>query len=166
MAFRTRGRIVAAALLTAVLSTGALPAQAAAPFDLVFPAGQACSFELGLNIAPSGHTIYREFKGADGRVRTIDAGKGHALTFTNVSTGASVSTRSDLYATTTTRHADGSSTVVSIGHNLIILFPTDIPAGPSTKIYIGAVTYTSTAEGVFTITGSWGKTRDICAELD
>ena len=65
----------------------------------------------------------------------------------------------------TTLDPDGSSTTRSTGHNVLILFPTDVPAGPSTTLYVGQVTYEVDAEGIFTITGSSGRTRDLCDEL-
>ena len=169
MSVPTRHRLGAATFLAAALAAIAIPvpAHAALDFDLVLPAGLACDFDLGLNITPGEHTVTKEFTDADGNpVRTLTAGRGSALTFTNVSTGAAVSLESNGSVSTTTFHADEISTVQSTGHNVIILFPTDVPAGPTTTLYVGRVTYNATADGVFTIIGSSGQTRDICAELD
>jgi hypothetical protein len=165
MPFLTRGRIVSAALVTAVLSAIALPAQAADP--LTFPAGTACSFELEVKIGSSDNRVDRTFTDADGNVvRMLAAGRGTPLTFRNVSTGAELTLRANGSVMRTTPNADGTSTVVSTGHNVIILFPTDSPAGPSTTLYTGRVTYLQTPEFVFTLIGSSGDTVDICAELE
>ena len=124
----------------------------------------ACDFELEVS-GTGGPTVTKEFTDGDGNlVRTLTAGRGTALTFRNVSTDATVSLKSNGSVTSTTIHADGSSTVQSTGHNVLILFPSDIPAGPTTTLYIGRVTY-EVEGGVFSITGSSGQTRDICAEL-
>jgi hypothetical protein len=161
-----RRRLRAAAVLAATLAVLAIPAPAhAAPdFVLVFPAGVACDFELEVS-GTGGSTVTKEFEDNDGTlVRTLAAGRGAALTFRNVSTDAAVSLQSNGSVTQTTVHADGSMTAQSTGHTVLILFPTDIPAGPTTTLYIGRVTY-DVADGVFSITGSSGQTRDICAEL-
>jgi hypothetical protein len=42
----------------------------------------------------------------------------------------------------TTFNADGTRTVQATGNNVVILFPTDTPAGPSTKLYTGRIVYT------------------------
>jgi len=57
------------------------------------------------------------------------------------------------------------STVQLSGHNVLILFPSDIPAGPTTIQYIGHVEYTVDAQGVFTVTKTTGRQVDICAAL-
>ena len=53
------------------------------------------------------------------------------------------------------------------GHNVIILFPTDFPAGPSTIQYVGRVLYTVSADGTntFTLRQVSGTRSDICAAL-
>jgi hypothetical protein len=45
------------------------------------------------------------------------------------------------------------------------MFPTDIPAGPSTTLYVGQLVYTVDPAGVFTVESSRGNSTDICAEL-
>jgi len=165
MPIRTRGRCAAAALLTAVLSAAALPAQAAPPET--FPAGLACSFELEMGVTPGEHIVTREFTDADGNVvRMLQAGKGDALTFTNLETGAEASSRSNGFAIHTTFNADGSVTITMTGHTLLIMFPSDVPAGPTTTLYTGRVTFDIGTDGVFTLQQSSGRTRDICAELE
>jgi hypothetical protein len=61
---------------------------------------------------------------------------------------------------------DGAQTVTGTGHNGLILFPTDIPAGPTTTQYIGRIVYTvNPTTGVFTLLSTTGQETDICAEL-
>ena len=110
----------------------------------------------------------REFTDRSGNVvRTLAAGKGFTLTSTNLSPGSSKSLTlpSSGSVQRTTVNSDGTSTVVSTGHNVLILFPTDIPAGPSTTLYVGRIVYTVDASGVFTLQSTSGRATDLCALL-
>jgi hypothetical protein len=149
----------------AIGSTSA--ASAAEPFDFSFPAGEACpGFALGLNITPNPRQAFKEFEDEAGNVvRTISAGRGSELLFTNIDTDKTVSLTSNGSVSKTSFNPDGSSTVQATGHNVIILFPGDETPGPSTTLYEGRVVFTSTAEGSFKIISSSGPTRDICSEL-
>ncbi len=60
---------------------------------------------------------------------------------------------------------DGSYTETLTGHNVLILFPTDVPAGPSTTLYVGSVVFTVDLAAVFTVQRVSGKATDICAAL-
>ena len=60
---------------------------------------------------------------------------------------------------------DGLTTMTSMGH-LIILFPTDIPAGPTTILYVGRTVVTVDAHGNFTVLSTTGTRTDICAALE
>ena len=60
---------------------------------------------------------------------------------------------------------DGTTTVTSTGHNGLILFPTDVPAAPSTTQYVGRIVYTVDESGVFTLVSTSGRSTDICAAL-
>lgn len=62
-------------------------------------------------------------------------------------------------------NADGSQTVTLTGHNILILFPTDVPAGPSTTLYVGRVVFTVDANGVTTLKSTSGTATDICAAV-
>ena len=166
MAGSSRRRARAALIGVAALVAAAVPMPAhAADFEVVLPAGLACEFEL--KVAGTGDaTVIREFTDANGHiVRTLSAGRGQALTFTNVSTEKSLSLRSNGAVTRTILNADGSSTVQSTGHNVTILFPSDTPAGPTTTLYVGRVTYEVDAQNTFILTGFSGTATDICAEL-
>ena len=83
----------------------------------------------------------------------------------NVDTGASLSLRPNGSVAHVTLHADGSSTWVITGHNVLILFPTDSPPGPSTTLHVGRVVFTSDANANFTVVSVSGRSTDLCAAL-
>ena len=162
-------RNLAGPVVAALLLAGAAAAPAtAATHDTVIPAGVACAgFDLGIDFgAPVGGSVGREFRDHDGNVvRTLTAGTGYALTFHNDEAGKSLALPSNGYASTTRFGPDGLATVASQGHTVIILFPTDHPAGPSTTLYVGRVVYTVDGEGTFTLVSTAGAKVDICAAL-
>ena len=161
------GTMVALILTLAVVLGSGSPATAADPPDAVFvlPAGVACN-DFDLRVEIRGIQVVKEFTDKNGNiVRTLSAGKGSALLFTNLSTDATVSLKANGSVTHTTFNPDGSSTVALTGHNVLILFPTDVPAGPSTTLHVGRVVYTVDTSQVFTVQQVSGKTTDICAAL-
>jgi hypothetical protein len=163
----TAPAILAALTLAAAQSTVASgPPQPVEPQEFELPAGQACDF--GLRVSQSGGNLHiKEFRDRNGvLVRTIQAGKGFLLTYTNLDTGTSVTIRTDGSVSKTTFNPDGTQTVSATGHNGLILFPSDVPAGPTTTHYIGRIVYTIDQSGVFTLVSTSGSQRDICAELE
>ncbi len=161
-------RVAALALVSALGTATAVPASAAAEdFEFLLPAGLACA---GFDVLVQGtgdNRIMREFTDQNGDVvRTLAAGKGFDLTFTNLSNDNVLALPSNGSVQRTTINGDGTTTFVITGHNVLILFPTDIPAGPSTTLYVGRLVYTVDANGVFTLqsTGS-GSQTDLCALL-
>ena len=158
----TRFMGAVALALVAVLGLGR---PAMADFSIDLPAGLACSFALNVD-SRGGTQVSKEFVDKNGNVvRTLSAGKGAALTFTNIDTGATLSLKANGSVLHETRNPDGSSTFVATGHNVIILFPADVPAGPSTTLYVGSVRYTIDTDFVFTLQQVSGKQTDICAAL-
>lgn len=160
-------RITAAAAGAAAILVTLAPPVAAAPedYDIYLPAGTGCEFALGIDVS-GGHRIIRDFTDDDGNVvRTLETGKGSDLTFTNDATGVSISLRSNGSVRDTTYNSDGTRTVASIGHNVVILFPTDEPAGPSTKLYVGRLVYTADSAENFVVQSFSGGTTDICERL-
>jgi hypothetical protein len=157
----------AALAVASALAVGTpVPVSAAAPnFTIDLPAGVACAgFDLRVEGAGD-KRIMREFTDRNGNVvRLLSAGKGFTLTFTNLDTDESLTVQSNGSVERTTV-SDGTSTVVGTGHYVLILFPTDIPAGPSTTLYVGQVVFTVDANGVFTLQSTSGTTTDICALL-
>jgi hypothetical protein len=156
--------------LAAVALTATQPAFAQDEF--ILPAGEGCEFSLGIK-ATGGNLVMREFTDAAGNVvRTISAGKGVDLTYTNYGSdpanpvaGESVTVRTAGSVTKNVFNPDGTLTATGTGHNGLILFPSDVPAGPTTTHYIGRIVYTVDPAGVFTLVSTTGQERDICAEL-
>jgi hypothetical protein len=129
------------------------------------PAGTACEFPLSIEVS-GGNLVVKEFVDKNGNiVRTLTAGKGFTLVFTNLDTGVTFSLESNGSVICTTVNPDGSKTVASTGHTVLILFPTDVPAGPSTTLYVGRIVYTD-SNGVFTLLEDDGQSTDICATLE
>ena len=53
-----------------------------------------------------------------------------------------------------------------MGHLVLIMFPSDVPAGPSTTLYVGRVVFdVDNATGVFTLREARGNATDLCAAL-
>ncbi len=88
-----------------------------------------------------------------------------ALTYTNLSTGATISSRSNGSTTHSTYGSDGTQTTKMTGHNVLILSATDVPAGPSTTLYVGQVVFTIDTGNVWTLKSARGNATDICAAL-
>lgn len=162
---KTMRRFAAAGLLPAFALPATPPALAAE--TIVLPAGVACSgFDISLT-GQGGDPLVKEFKDKNGNVvRTISVGKGVVLTYTNLNNEKSVSIKTSGSVTSTVNNPDGTQTVTATGHNGLILFPSDIPPGPTTTQYIGRIIYNvDPATGVFTLVSTSGQERDICAEL-
>lgn len=142
----------------------ASPSVAADPIFL--PGGTACQFDLLIEVGGDARGTYLEFKDRNGNiVRTLTAGTGNTLTFTNGVTGATHTLISNGAVDHVTLNPDGTQTHVDTGHNVLILFPTDVPAGPSTTLYIGQVVFDLAVDGTFTLQSASGKSTDICAAL-
>lgn len=162
---------VAVTLITLVGSaTQSIAADPPPPPDVVFdlPAGLACpGFDLRIEIWNNPNRVFKEFKDKNGNVvRVLTAGKGNTLAFTNLLTDEKLSLNPNGAVEHIALNPDGSQTVVITGHNVLILFPTDVPAGPSTTLYVGRVVFTvDTTSGVFTLLSVSGTSTDICAAL-
>jgi len=171
-------QLILTAALPALMLTAASPAMAQSPCDPLagcVPAGLGCpDFNLGL-AGTGGNLHYKEFRHKNGNlVRTLSAGKGVLLTYTNYGpdpdnpvAGKSISIRTDGSVTSTRFNPDGTYTVTATGHNGLIMFPSDVPAGPTATQYTGRFVYTVDPNtGVFTLDPrTSGTQRDICAEL-
>jgi hypothetical protein len=153
-------RCAAAALAIVVAGLTAATPSAAATFRIDLDPGIACAFGLRIEGAGGNAAV----RGPTDR-HVITAGKGYSLTFTNLSTGKTLTLDSNGSVQIVKDNGDGTDTVTNLGHNVIILFPTDVPAGPSTTLYVGSVVYTVDAFGVFRIQTHSGTTTDICAAL-
>ena len=142
------------------------PAAAAEPtFQMDFAAGEACAgFALHVDGYGEGSQAVRQFAGRGGTALSLFAGTGWAMTFSNASTDATISTTSNGSVQWTTVFPDGSQKMALMGHGAVILFPTD-NGGPSTTLYAGRVTVDISADGVWTVTKTAGTASDICAAL-
>jgi hypothetical protein len=153
----------------ALLASAALVVGVAGPAaasDVEFPAGLACDFALGVDIGDGGPQNGHEFTDKEGTVvGVLVAGRGNDLTFTNLATGAGLTTKATGSVTKTAIHPDGSLTVTAMGGTALFLFPSDTPPGPSTTVYIGRVVYDVDPLGNYTIVSVAGRHIDICAAL-
>ncbi len=162
-----RIRYFLACMMAAVLGYASPTIAASDPPDFVctFPSGFACNgFDLQIEGWYDKQHI-KEFKDKNGFVRTLSAGTGSALRYTNINTGETFSTKSNGAVNHTTYNPDGSSTLKLMGHNLVILFPTDFPPGPSTTLYMGRVVISIDTSGNYTVQEESGKKTDICAAV-
>lgn len=163
--------IIAATAGAVLLSFGAaVPTAVADDPDFVWdlPMGVACpSFDLRLEGYIADSRVYRTFYDKNGNVvRMFAGGKGNVLKFINLNTQASLTLRTGGSVEKTGVREDGSvSTYTAMGHNVVIMFPTDIPAGPSTKLYIGRVDFSIDTGGTWTMLSRTGTQFDICAAL-
>lgn len=167
---RRRTSVVRAALVALValgLTAVAAPAQAKPPLvpqkpdSYTLAAGQGCDFTL--KVTGTGARTVTKVKGNV----TIVSGIGHRTTVKNADTGKAKTFPAGLITTTTVTRPDGSQHVTALGPNLLSLFPTDVPPGPSTTLYLGRVTYTigPAPDLVWTLRSSAGPSLDVCALL-
>jgi hypothetical protein len=155
--------VVLVAVAVALVAAGRV---GAAPDDtLIFDAGTACAFPLQIDITGTTQ-VNKTFQGADGSVRILAAGRGPDLVFTNLATGSTYALAGNGAVTWTRIDAAGSARVTLTGHNIVIYFPGDIPAGPSTTLVVGREDIAvDLATGQFTRISRTGRTTDICAAL-
>jgi hypothetical protein len=160
-----RRLVIASAGALAMVGTLTSPA-AAESFEVVFPAGIACAgFDLRVE-GTSGKRNVKEFTDDNGAiVRVLDTGKGNDLLFTNDTTKRTFALKANGSVSNTTYHADGNRTVIVTGHTVVFLYPTDVPAGPSTTLYVGRLVYQADPNDNFVLKSSSGRTTDICGQL-
>ncbi|HJW22265.1 MAG TPA: hypothetical protein VJ506_07550 [Candidatus Limnocylindrales bacterium] len=156
--WRTRAVGALASMIMLVGLAG--PAAAADPAVYDFPAGVACQFELQLTVYGGAPQVNKDF--GDGIFLT--AGKGSAITYTNVGTGDSISTKAGGAVNWTSINPDGSAGITLTGSNVVILFPTDVD-GPSVAVYTGRVVIDVAADGAWTVRTSPPMALDVCAAL-
>jgi hypothetical protein len=160
-----RARVATSALAASALIVGSA-APAGADFGPVeLPAGTACA-DFGLRVEGIGDRAPRTFTDRDGNVvRLLTAGRGYALTLTNLATGAQLQLQANGSVERVAVSPDGVSTYTVTGHNVLVLFPTDEPPGPSTTLYVGRVVFDADAAFNFTLRSTSGTATDICAAL-
>ena len=139
---------------------------AVAADTVTFDVGVACSFPLQIDGADGGPQVNKTFEAPDGSVRILTAGKGSDLVFTNLATGATYTLSGNGAAQWLRVDAAGSARLTLMGHNVLIYFPTDDPAGPSTTLVVGREDIMVGLEtSHFTRLSRTGDTTDICAAL-
>lgn len=163
------GRIRALAARSAIVAAGLAPAAAvvAQPVTTVdFAAGIACpTFDLRLQF--TGFTEFRAFVDRAGNlVRLLNAGKDLTYEFINLQTGKHLTVPGRGTSWTITFNPDGTQRWEQSGHNVLFFFPTDVPPGPSTRVYIGRVVYDFDGPTQFSrVHQVSGRQIDICAAL-
>jgi hypothetical protein len=161
---RFRRLATATVLALAAMIVVAQPASAQV-HDVVLPAGIGCDFELALDNI-EGPPLRREFTDRNGNTVRLFAGKSGAVIYTNTKTGESVSFQSrGTRLRETTDATTGTLLLEYSGHVGLVLFPTDVPAGPSTTQISGSLVVTVDSSRVTTVQKVQGQQIDICARL-
>jgi hypothetical protein len=165
MLTRSIKRVVVVAVVASATVLGTAVERAAADTTRL-PAGVGCAFPLTIEGGADTRSVH-EFKDADGNVvRLLLAGRGTAVTLTNEDTGASLTLQANGAPWSIVDNLDGTSTYTTMGHLVLVMFPTDIPAGPSTTLYVGRVVFdVDNTTGVFTLKETRGTATDLCAAL-
>jgi hypothetical protein len=166
MGTRSIKRVVVVALVTSATVLGMVEAAVAQTTTTEFDAGVACEFPLTLVSGEETRTVH-DFVDANGNPVTLLTGRGSAITLTNDDTGATLSLpESGAPWRIVNRGPRSTSTFTTMGHLVLILFPTDVPAGPSTTLYVGRVVFdVDNVTEVFTLRETRGKSTDLCAAL-
>lgn len=159
-------RLLAVVSAVGVILALAGPVSAAGAPAMAFDPGIACSFGLEVYQGDGGPIISHEFShGQGGSGWLLWGGHGTDLTFVNTDSGETYSTPATGAVNRMVMHEDGSSTLFMTGGNVLVMFPTDDPAGPSTTVYIGRVVADFDAAGNTTLRSASGRSIDICAAL-
>jgi hypothetical protein len=161
------GRVVVTPFASALVAAGIiLPASAAhaanPALTINFPAGVACRFALNVSLTGGDSTMRH---GTDEVL--ITGGTGSALTFTrDDQSEPSVSLPSNGAASIIALNPDGSVSGFQLtGHNVLILFPTVDPAGPSTTLLVGRTTVSVDSSGNYHVLSVSGQQTDIYAHF-
>jgi hypothetical protein len=166
MVTRSIKRVVVIALVASATVLGTVEA-AVAQMTIELPAGLACEFPLTVDVGRDRRKEHvKQFVDNNGNPVTLIlmTGRGSAITLTNDDTGATLSLPAS-GAPSREVQSDGTSTFTTMGHLVLILFPTDVPAGPSTTLYVGRVVFDVDDTGVFTLRETRGNSTDLCAVL-
>jgi hypothetical protein len=158
-------RLATATVLALAAMIVAAQLASAQEHDLVLDPGVACDFGLGLDggaFPPERKT----FTDPNGNPITVLAGKSGAVTYTNLATEESLTFRSRGTALRITEMSDGTQLLEFSGNVGIILFPTDVPAGPSTTQINGRLVMSFDPVTGFTVVlKQEGNQIDVCARL-
>ena len=162
---------MAAVVASATLLGGMADAAAADnSHDVTFMAGEVCAdFGVGLDFGDESRSLH-EFTDATGTpVRAILAGRAGSVTLTRLNPDG---TDTDITFTVKGKgsmwnivyNSDGSQTITTNGNLVFFIFPTDVPPGPSSTLYIGQVKFIQSGT-VSHVLSHTGTTTDLCAAL-
>jgi hypothetical protein len=155
--------VTATVLALAAMIVVAQPASAAA---IELPAGVACDFPLSLDggAFPPERKTFTDPNGNS--IVVLSAGKSGAVTYTNLDTNELLTFPSRGTALRVTTQSDGTQLLEFSGNVGIILFPSDVPAGPSTTQINGRLVLSFNPETGFTeVLKQEGNQIDVCAAL-
>ena len=128
-----------------------------------FLAGLACRFEVTSQTVTNNEFTTTFPAEASGDVVQLVTGY-VVQRFTNLATGKSLSATLSGPGTIVV-HPDGSVTANAEGLSVLILFPGDIPSGPSFVINYGQYVVNITPSGQFIVQKQTGAQFDVCAAL-
>lgn len=161
---RTRARLSTAAAAGIASLALIAPSAQAVDYQIEFPADLACpGFGVGINLSGGNQQVHEFVDDAGNTVRLLTTGTGSNIEFANLTTGTTVNLRSKGATSDTRFLSDGTALVTNKGTNVLILFPTDDPAGPSSTLIVGRLVFTVDTSGVFTVQSVSGRTTDLCA---
>lgn len=170
---RSSRRLAAATLLATTISLNLVNSASAArpepvsPIDppITIAAADSCvDFDLMIS-STAGKVRTIEFRDeGQNLVRLFQAFTGISYTYTNATSGKSITTKAGGSATSTVYGSDGTQTVTATGHNALIMFATDNP-GPSVTAYQGKIVFKIDPHLVFTLESAKGASLDICKAL-
>jgi len=175
---RRRTALVSAA--AAALLVGTAGPAAAAPDPVTLDRDVACTgFGVRLDFLGEAREL-RTFTDRDSNRLLVQTGRAEGVVLTRtdekgnpVGTPVTVPQRGAATRTTVLDERDPEVEgdelleVVHTGNLLLILFPSDEPAGPTTTLIQGRTVYTvESRTGVFTVRSITGKTTDLCPALE
>lgn len=124
-----------------------------------------CKFPVVVTFTGQGSQMSKSFYDKAGNLRTISAGTGYALTFTNgADTNHTFSTAPNGAVNRSWTYADGSSIGVMTGHNAVFMYASDV-GGMKARLYTGKVVISIDPRGTWTIVTNSGREIDVCAAL-
>jgi hypothetical protein len=177
---RTLIASLASSAAATLMTLGFVPASSAQTVPcpaIQLEAGIACNgFALGVDVFPPDNRVIRDFLDKNGNVvRQLSAGKGNLLVFSRFEVADAEAQQCRLTKTYSLRSNGSVESIkcctdkgeqmrTATGHNVLILFPNDVPAGPSTNLYVGRLVFLFDETTGFTTLQSFNRTvTDICA---
>ena len=133
------------------------------PDSDTYPAGLACDFAVTTEDVISNEYDTTFPPDANGDVMTLVTGR-LISRVTNVETTESITLNASGPGPIVS-HSDGSVTATVHGPSFLILFPGDMPSGPSFVVNYGRYVVDITPDGQFIVQSQTGRQFDVCAAL-